>query len=203
MKFQFKNFLLTLSFLEGMSLMAWEVLAAKIISPYFGNTVMVWASMLGMTLFGIALGYFFGGMISKKSVGQKSLVVSLVCMVGFSLIIFFTKEGFLNLLLPLSSEAGSFLAMFLFLPLFISFGAFSPLLVKVLSCSGFPENRAAGTVFAVSTFGGIVGTLFTGFVIIRYFSISWGCVFYTMLLGSACICFLFQRRRIQPPEKSR
>ena len=70
--FQNKFFFYFLSFLEGVSVMAAELLGAKMLAPYFGSSLYVWASVLGITLGGLAMGYFAGGFFS----GSKSAFIS-------------------------------------------------------------------------------------------------------------------------------
>ncbi len=41
--------------------MAVELVGAKLLAPYFGTSLYVWAAALGTTLGGLTLGYFFGG----------------------------------------------------------------------------------------------------------------------------------------------
>ena len=55
------RFLFLLAFMEGASVMACELLGAKMISPFFGSSLYVWAAVLGMTLFGLMSGYYTGG----------------------------------------------------------------------------------------------------------------------------------------------
>jgi hypothetical protein len=59
-------FLLFLAFIEGASVMACELLGAKMIAPFFGSSLYVWASVLGITLFGLMTGYYTGGYLSEK-----------------------------------------------------------------------------------------------------------------------------------------
>ena len=59
--------LLFLSFIEGAVVMAAELCGAKLLAPVFGSSLYVWASVMGITLAALALGYFFGGLISERS----------------------------------------------------------------------------------------------------------------------------------------
>ena len=48
--------LLLLSFIEGGSLMAVELMSARMLAPYFGSSLFVWATVLAVTLGGLTLG---------------------------------------------------------------------------------------------------------------------------------------------------
>jgi len=46
--------------------MATELCGSKLIAPYFGSSLYVWASVIAITLGSLAAGYFFGGKLSLK-----------------------------------------------------------------------------------------------------------------------------------------
>ena len=47
--------------LEGMAVMVLEAMTAKYLTPIYGETLQVWGTSVGVTLGGLALGYFLGG----------------------------------------------------------------------------------------------------------------------------------------------
>ncbi len=56
-----------IAFIEGACVMITELLGAKIIAPFYGASLYVWSSVLGVTLFSLATGYYLGGIISTKT----------------------------------------------------------------------------------------------------------------------------------------
>ena len=66
--------LLGISFVEGAAVMVVELLGAKIIAPYYGVSLYVWSSVLGVTLGALALGYFSGGGDFPKISRREQLV---------------------------------------------------------------------------------------------------------------------------------
>ena len=60
----FKKILLVSS-IEGGLVMLAELCAAKLIAPYFGTSIQVWAATLSVTLGGLAAGYLIGSRRSK------------------------------------------------------------------------------------------------------------------------------------------
>jgi hypothetical protein len=52
--------------LEGATVMAVELMSARMVAPYFGSSLYVWATVIGFTLLALANGYFFGGVIADK-----------------------------------------------------------------------------------------------------------------------------------------
>ena len=58
---------------EGASLMAVELLGAKLVAPFYGNSLYVWTAVLGITVLGLTVGYYFGGIISERYPSNKAL----------------------------------------------------------------------------------------------------------------------------------
>lgn len=56
-----QKYLYLIAFIEGGSVMAIELAGAKMIAPFFGTSLYVWASALAVTLGGLTTGYFAGG----------------------------------------------------------------------------------------------------------------------------------------------
>jgi hypothetical protein len=52
--------------LEGATVMAVELISARMVAPYFGSSLYVWATVIGFTLVALAIGYFAGGVIADK-----------------------------------------------------------------------------------------------------------------------------------------
>ena len=45
-----KNKLFTISFVEGASVMAAEICGAKLLAPFFGSSLYVWSSVMGIKI---------------------------------------------------------------------------------------------------------------------------------------------------------
>ncbi|HRD40758.1 MAG TPA: fused MFS/spermidine synthase, partial [Bacteroidia bacterium] len=68
------------SFFEGAAVMATELCGSKLIAPYFGSSLYVWAAVIAITLGSLAAGYFYGGKLSEKNDRVKKL--SLVLLIA-------------------------------------------------------------------------------------------------------------------------
>ncbi len=53
-------------FLTGALILALQVIASRIMTPYFGVSLYIWASILSTTLLFLAIGYYFGGLITQR-----------------------------------------------------------------------------------------------------------------------------------------
>ncbi|MCK4739284.1 MAG: fused MFS/spermidine synthase [Deltaproteobacteria bacterium] len=162
-------------FIAGAVVLSLELVASRVMTPYFGVSLYIWASILSVTLLALSLGYFFGGILSnlektpaKRILFQKrffiimpsltSLFLPLVCLIYPSL--FYSLAGF-NLVV------GSILAslLILFLPLFL-LSAMSPLLIAMASTEAGSGGHVSGRVFFVSTIGSVVGVFLTAFLLV-------------------------------------
>lgn len=168
------RFLLFVSFMEGAVVMIVELVGAKIVAPYYGSSLYVWSSVLGVTLAGLAVGYFVGGVLSNK---YKNLdVLFLVILLGalFSGIApnwapwLMSKTEFMGV------RMGAFFSVlgFLFPPI-VCMGMVSPLVIQQISTTNEDAGKSAGTVYAVSTVGGILATFLAGFYLIPTLGITY------------------------------
>lgn len=185
-----------MSFSEGGVLLAAEILGAKMLAPYFGSSIYVWASVLSATLGGLALGYFFAGRFLSHSTERISWLAWM-----------FTFSGFLVLAMPLvARELLSFLDSYslipalligsslLLLPPMFCFGCVSPLIIDGLNKGQDGAGRTSGLVFAMSTLGGIVSSLLIGFYVIPTFGLARPGYFLGVLLMGLAVAGFRERR---------
>jgi spermidine synthase len=160
--------LLTLSFIEGAAVMAAELCGAKLLSPVFGSNLYVWASVMGITLVALALGYFYGGRITTVSRGHaKKLLLVLIAASLFLLVMPVISYYLVPRISYLPFLPGVVLSTLclLFFPVFF-LGATSPLFIVLQTNSTSDSGKVSGYVYAVSTAGGILATFLCGFWLI-------------------------------------
>src|SRR3990167_10914453 len=58
-------------FINGACITALEITASRVLAPYFGTTLLVWGSIIGITLIALALGYYYGGKIADRSINLE------------------------------------------------------------------------------------------------------------------------------------
>lgn len=164
----------TVIFISGGAILALELLASRIMTPYFGVSLYIWTGILSITLVALAAGYWTGGKLANsRHVSAASLLelfglapaVAALAIVAACLIYPFTFTS----LAAWSVVAGAFIACLILLaaPL-VATSAMNPLLVAL---SRQREGDAgAGRVFFVSTIGSVAGVLITAFGLIPYLS---------------------------------
>lgn len=182
------SLLLIISILEGGALMATELIGAKLLAPYFGTTIYVWASIFTVTLLGLATGYALGGYFSKKSNLFSYLRKALLFGVIFILLIPLVGQLIMGSLLNLPFILGVTLSsLFLLTPALICFGMVSPLIIQLLNNEANYPGKNASKVYTLSTLGGVISTFYFGFYLIPFTGISISLIIISVM---TCLGFL-------------
>jgi MFS family permease len=190
------NKLYIISFIEGAALMAIELLGAKMIAPFYGNSLYVWTAVLATTLGGLTLGYFFGGQLSARFSNRKILNIVIALSVLVVGLLPFTGTAIMNATLDLELRLGITISAFVILtPPLLLFGMVSPLIINMLSADPTKAGSFAGIVYAVSTFGGILATFFMGFYLIPFVGIKASTFGTAIALGIPLLFFFFDRKK--------
>lgn len=154
--------------------MACELIGAKLVAPFFGGSLYVWSAVLGITLTALMSGYYFGGWLSEKSknVFKSSLIVLTIGGLFMSIMPTIANKIMVSTLdMSIASGATLSLLIFMFPPLFL-FGTTSPLFIELLNSQKIKAGRSSGTIYSISTFGGILATFLLGFYLIPEFGLK-------------------------------
>jgi predicted membrane-bound spermidine synthase len=177
-------YLFLIAFVEGGCLMGTELVGAKLVAPYYGNSLYVWAAVLGLTLGGLATGYFLGGMTSKKYPYHSTLHLIVALSALLVALMPLTSSAIMEATLALPLRVGITISCLVFLfPPLVTFGMVSPMIIRLNTTEVAVVGRSAGTVYAISTFGGIVITFLFGFYFIPYIGLWQSCVTMAVALG--------------------
>lgn len=166
-----RAYLWAVAFVSGMCVMAIEMTASRLVAPYFGTSLFVWANVIGMILAALSVGYWVGGKLAEKSPKAETLLFLLLAASVLALLIPFAVAPFSFLVITkLVSASGALLIAFgslivlllLFAGPILLMGMTSPFLIKLLS-DHRGAGETAGGVFALSTVGSLVGTFAPAF----------------------------------------
>ena len=170
-----KLFLYLTEFFAGMSVMAVELGASRLLAPYFSSSQIVWTIIIGTIMIAMALGNIYGGRSADKSPNPDRLytriliaaiwialipVVGKYIVLGISALLIFTVS---NHFLIIAAFAAC-MVIFVF-PLFL-LGTVTPSLVKYAVDSLDDNGKTVGTLGAFNTIGSIIGTFVPTFVTI-------------------------------------
>lgn len=176
MDFLRKNGLLAVVFLTGAAVLVVEVLALRILSPYYGNTIFSASSVISIILAALSFGYYGGGKLADKKPSLKIFFA----IIWFSGLLIFYLELFILLILPLIAHNFSIIwgpllmAVIMFFIPSMFLGTLSPYVIKLQQLLSPQQGigTISGKVFFWSTFGSILGSLSTGFVLVPNFAIN-------------------------------
>ena len=149
-------------------------MASRVVAPFFGNSVYVWGSLIGVFLAALSVGYFLGGRISTlwPSAGPFLALVFLAGATTYPIPHFaapvlakIAAHDFGPRANPLLGSAALF-----FIPSALM-ATISPYAVRLRARSVEGVGNVAGMLYALSTLGSIVGTLLAAFVLISLFGV--------------------------------
>ena len=156
-------------FISGGVLLALEIVASRVVAPYFGNSVYVWGSLIGIFLAALSLGYFLGGRIATRwpspgpflgLIFASGVAIYPIPHAAASVLGWIASHDFGPRADPLLGSAVLF-----FLPSTL-LGTVSPYAVRLRARSVEAVGNVAGVLYALSTLGSILGTLLAAFVLI-------------------------------------
>lgn len=170
-----KYYLYLTEFFAGMSVMAVELGASRLLAPYFSSSQIVWTIIIGTIMIAMALGNIWGGRSADKNPNPDKLYGRiLIAAVWIAAIPVFGKYVILLISAALVFTVNNnfliwaaFLAcMIIFVfPLFL-LGTVTPSLVKYTVDSLDDSGKTVGSLNAFNTIGSIIGTFVPTFVTI-------------------------------------
>lgn len=186
-------------FVCGAVVMIFEVLGSRVMGPYFGTSMFVWTSLIGVILGSLSLGYWWGGRLADKKADLKilssivffaSILIGVTTFIKDPLLVFFQA----NIAdVRLSSVAA---ALVFFAPASILLGIVSPYAVKLKVNSLDTSGATVGNLYAISTFGSIAGTFLAGFYLIPQFGTNRLLIFLAVILALTSLMTFFVHKRL-------
>jgi predicted membrane-bound spermidine synthase len=170
-----RTLLLLTVFIAGMVSLGAEMSASRLLDPYFGNSLIIWAVLIGLVLAYLTIGYYVGGKWAdrKPSYGVLYQITAwaafLIGLVPFVArpVLAWSVRGFAEYKVGLL--AGSLLGVVaLFAVPVTLLGCVSPFAIRLAMQGEKVESagRVAGGLYALSTVGSILGTFLPVLVLI-------------------------------------
>ena len=170
-----RYFLYVTSFFSGMSVMAIELGASRLLAPYFSSSMIVWTVIIGVIMIALALGNVIGGRLADRDPDPTRLYRRLLIAALWTAAIPFAGKYVItgvSLALAMFIKTNfliwaSFLSCFLvFVFPLILLGTVSPSLIKLCVINLEENGKIVGELGAISTIGSILGTFLPTFVTI-------------------------------------
>ena len=193
-----KLYLYLTEFFAGMSVMAVELGASRLLAPYFSSSQIVWTIIIGTIMIAMALGNLYGGRKADKDPNPDKLYGRMVIaaiwiaaipvlgkyiiMAISAVLIFSVNNNFLII-------AGFAACMIIFVfPLFL-LGTVTPSLVKFSVDSLDDSGSVVGRLNASNTIGSIIGTFVPTFISIPAVGTSITFLIFAGILLLLCIIY--------------
>ena len=174
--------MLAASFLVGGIILVVEILGTRVVSPYYGASIYVWSSLIGVTLGALTVGYVAGGRAADRWPALTALAAEMVGGALYLLLVPWLRKTILVATTPLGLKAGSLAsATLLFAPPLVLLGMTGPSAIRLVTTDFTWLGRGVGTVYGVSTLGSMLGAILTGFVLIPSFAVP------TLLIACAVV----------------
>jgi spermidine synthase len=171
-----RRLVLPLVFVSGMASLGIEFGASRLLAPYFGASLYVWGTLIGLVLIYLSIGYVVGGRLADRRPNASLLFqltawaglwIGLIPLVAYPILLV-SQQGFATLSVGLF--LGALIAvLLLFAVPTILLGCVSPFAIRLLLRDVHTGGNTAGAVYALSTGGSILGTFLPVFWLIPTF----------------------------------
>jgi predicted membrane-bound spermidine synthase len=163
-------------FTGGITSIATQTAASRLIGPYFGSSTFIWANLIGLTLLYLSIGYVIGGKLADRYPHARFLYL-ITAFAGASVaIIPFIARPILEVSVSAFDDVdvgafyGSLLGtILLFAAPVTLLGMVSPFAVRLRLDRISEAGNTAGNLYAVSTVGSILGSLLPAFLLVPVF----------------------------------
>lgn len=197
-----RRLLLPLVFVAGMTSLAVEFGASRLLAPYFGTSLYVWGVLIGLILVYLSAGYVLGGRLADRYprddllftiTAVAALWIGLVPLAAYPILLL-SQQGFATLSAGL--VLGTLLAVILLFALpVILLGCVSPFAIRLLLRDVEHGGNTAGAVYALSTAGSILGTFLPVFWFIPSYGTRPTLIGFSLVLLAISVAGLWPRRR--------
>ncbi len=152
-------------FASGMTTLAVELSASRLLGNIFGTSNLVWASIIGLILIYLTFGYFLGGWWADRSPNLRTMylimawgafLIGLVPLVA-NPILRQSANAFDQLEVGILFGAFTGVLILFSIPVTL-LGTISPFAIRLAIRTAAEAGRISGRVYAISTLGSFLGT---------------------------------------------
>ena len=167
--------LILIVFVGGISSLGTEIATSRLIAPFFGTSLFVWANVIGFVLFYLTLGYYLGGRLADRYPRQEVLYqLTAVAAIMIGLLPFvsrpvlqYSQEAFATYSLGVFWGSLAVVMLLLAVPITL-LGCVSPFAIRLSLEDGDVKQSGsvAGKLYAISTIGSLLGAFLPTLVLI-------------------------------------
>jgi predicted membrane-bound spermidine synthase len=200
--------LVLLAFVAGACSLAVELSASRLLAPYFGTSLFVWANLIGLILLYLTLGYSLGGHLADRYprpgvlYAMTTIAAFLICMIPLLSrpILSWSQSAFATSSIGVLYGSMASVILLFAVPM-VLLGCVSPFAIRLRIEQLGTSGRTAGQLYAISTAGSILGTFLPVLWLIP--SIGTYRTFFTFavaLLLVSVLCLVVSRPARTPPD---
>jgi len=193
-----KRYLFFAVFSSGMTTLALEFAASRLLGATFGTSNLIWASIIGLILIYLTAGYFLGGWWADRS-PSPSTMYSIMAWGAFTAgLIPVLSRPVLRLAanafdqLQIGILAGSFTAVLILFSIPVTLlGTISPFAIRLAIVDPASAGSVSGKIYAISTIGSFVGTFLPVLVFIPLIGTSFTFLVFSLFLLAVALIGLW------------
>jgi len=155
--------------------MATEMSASRLLAPYFGNSLYIWANLIGLILIYLTAGYYLGGRLADRRPEPRLLcTLTMAAAVAIAILPFIARPIMGLAIKGLEQiSAGAFIGSFAVTVLLFAvpvtiLGMVAPFAIRLRVTGVETAGNVSGSLYALSTVGSIVGTFLPVLVLIPW-----------------------------------
>lgn len=167
------SYIYTAVFFSGLTTLAAELAASRLLQNYFGTSDLIYASIIGLILIYLTAGYFIGGRWADRSPYPRTFFQILAWGAFTVGLIPLVSRPILRLAagafdqLQLGGLIGSFVVVLvLFIIPITLLGTASPFAIRLAIVDPASAGRVSGRIYGISTLGSFLGTFLPGLLLI-------------------------------------
>ena len=192
-------------FLGGMASVGTEIAATHLIAPYFGESTFIWATVIGLTLTFLAIGYAIGGRVADRYPRAWLLYFATsIAGIAAGLLPFFSRpilraslDAFRDV--EIGAFYGSLIGVLAMLAIPITLlGFVTPYAIRLRLGHIKDAGHTSGTIYALSTVGSIAGSFLPVLVLIPWIGTTRTFLALSLMLLVPSLVGLLRLRAVRP-----
>ncbi|MDP4180549.1 MAG: fused MFS/spermidine synthase [Bacillota bacterium] len=199
-----KNFYIYFTaFFSGMSVMAVELSATRLLAPTFGTSSIIWTIVIGLIMISLSIGNILGGRSADKHnsmdrlyalIWAAAIYIALIPFVGKYIVILSVTIFMWISPNNLVVSGSMFSCLVIFSVPLVILGMVTPYLVKLGITDMKNSGKTAGEIYALSTIGSIIGTFIPTFITIPLIGTSKTFLVFSLILNLICLYYFASKR---------